>query len=100
MNIFTDERKLYSLLVWLLSFLLACMISSIILFIEPSYPVVILFVQIIEVFIFAQIFIYMKRIDNALRTKTIEPIELFDIEDGKNVRTTFYGDSIRKREDT
>lgn len=100
MNIFRDEGKLYSLLVWLLSFLLACTISSIILFIEPSYPVVILFVQIIEVFIFAQIFIYMKRIDNALRTKTIEPIELFDIEDGKNIRTTFYGDSIRKREDT
>jgi hypothetical protein len=41
----------------------------------------------------------MKRIDNALRTKTIEPIELVDIETGKNVRTTFYGDSIRKRED-
>lgn len=100
MNIFRDEGKLYSLLVWLLSFLLACMISSIILFIEPSYPVVILFVQIIEVFLFAQIFIYMKRIDNALRIKTIEPIELFDIETGKNVRTKFYGDSIREREGT
>ncbi len=100
MKIFRDEGKLYSLIVWLLSFLLACMISSIILFIEPSYPVMILFVQIIEVFLFAQIFIYMKRIDNALRIKTNEPIELFDIETGKNVRSTLYGNSIRKREDT
>ena len=80
MNVFQDEDKFYSLIVWLLSFLLACTTSVIILFVEPSYPIVILLVQIIEIFMFAKIFIYRKRIVSAMQMKNIKPIELRDIE--------------------
>lgn len=100
MNIFEDEEKLYTLLVWLLTFLLACTVSSIILFIEPSYPIAILFAQIIEIFLFAQIFIYVKRINNALRMETVEPVELYDIETRINIKTKYPGSSIREQEDT
>jgi hypothetical protein len=80
MNVFQDEDKFYNLIVWLLSFLLACTTSAIILFIEPSYPFVILLVQIIEIFMFAKIFIYRKRIVNVMQMKNVNSIELRDIE--------------------
>lgn len=99
MYIFKDEEKLYTFLVWLLSFLLACTVSSIILFIEPSYPIPILFAQIIEIFIFAQIFIYVKRINNALRVETLETVELYDIETRTNIQTKYREGSIREQED-
>ncbi len=100
MNIFEDEERLYIFLVWLLSFLLACTVSSIILFIEPSYPIAILFAQIIEIFLFAQIFIYVKRINNALQVETVEPVELYDIETRTNIQTRYHRGSIREQEDT
>ena len=86
MNLFQDEDRFYNLIVWLLAFLLACTGSGIILFIEPSYPIAILLVQIIEVFIFAKIFIYMKRINNVVRVRNVRSIELFDLETRERTR--------------
>jgi hypothetical protein len=80
MSIFLDEDRFYNLIVWLLSFLLACTVSGVILYVSPSYPTAILLVQIIEIFIFAKIFIYMKRLNNAFRMKNIKPLKLYDIE--------------------
>lgn len=80
MSIFLNEDKFYNLIVWFLSFLLACTASGVILYVSPSYPTAILFVQILEIFIFAKIFIYRKRLNNALRLKNIELLKLYDIE--------------------
>ena len=80
MYILKDEEKIYTLFVWLLSILLASIVSSVILFIDPSFPIVILLVQIFEIFLFAQIFICVKRINNALRIDNVETVELYDLE--------------------
>jgi hypothetical protein len=80
MYILKDEEKIYTLFVWLLSILLALIVSSVILFIDPSFPIVILLVQIFEIFLFAQIFICVKRINNALRIDNVETVELYDLE--------------------
>lgn len=80
MYIFKDEEKIYTLFIWLLSILLALIVSSVILFIDPSFPIVILLVQITEIFLFAQIFICVRRINNALKIENVKPVELYDIE--------------------
>lgn len=86
MGFFLDEDRFYNFIVWLLSVLLSCTASGIILYIEPSYPTVILLVQIIEVFILAKVFIYVKKINHALRLKPIKPLRLYDVEAREKAR--------------
>jgi len=69
------------MIIWLLSFLLICTGSTIVLYNAPYFPVAVLFANIIEIFIFIKIFQYSKRINNAIKIKDNVSRVLPDIED-------------------
>ena len=69
------------MIVWLLSFLLICTGSTIVLYNAPYVPVAVLFVNIIEIFIFVKIFQYSKRINDSIKIKADVSVVLPDIED-------------------
>ena len=78
---FRSEDQIYNTIVWLLSFLLICTGSTIVLYNAPYFPVAVLFVNIIEIFIFVKIFQYSKRINDSIKIKADVSVVLPDIED-------------------
>jgi len=78
---FRNEDQIYKMIIWLLSFLLICTGSTIVLYNAPYFPVAVLFANIIEIFIFIKIFQYSKRINNAIKIKDNVSRVLPDIED-------------------
>lgn len=78
---FRNEDQIYNAIVWFLSFLLICTGSTIVLYNAPYFPVAVLFVNIIEIFIFVKIFQYSKRINESIKIKDDVFLVLPDIED-------------------
>lgn len=77
---FRNEDQIYNAIVWFLSFLLICTGSTIVLYNAPYFPVAVLFVNIIEIFIFVKIFQYSKRINESIKIKDDVFLVLPDIE--------------------
>ena len=77
---FENEDQIYKAIIWFLSFLLVCTGSTIVLYNAPYFPVAVLFVNIIEIFIFVKIFQYSKRINESINIKDENSRVLHDIE--------------------
>jgi len=66
--------------VWILAVLIIMLISSVILYVEPSFPLAVLGVYIIEVLMYANLFIYSRKLRETLPPKRIEHSEVFQLE--------------------
>ena len=65
--------------VWILAVLIITLISSVILYVEPSFPIAVLGVYIIEVLIYANLFIYSRKLE-ASPLKGRETCKVFQLE--------------------
>ena len=66
--------------VWILAVLMILVLSSVILFVEPSFPIAVLGTYIIEVIMFANLFINKKRFQEASPPKKNEYGGIFQLE--------------------
>ena len=66
--------------VWIMAVLIIVLVSSIILYVEPSFPIAVLSVYIIEVLMYANLFIYSRKFQEAPPLKGREPSRVFQLE--------------------
>lgn len=66
--------------VWILAVLIILLISSVILYVEPSFPIAVLGVYIIEVLMYANLYIYSRKLREAIPSKGTERGEVFQLE--------------------
>jgi len=74
------KAELNTLAIWFLAALLILSSSSIILYIYPSFPIVILISINIEIIIFANIIVYIRKIRKALTIRRDKFINLKQME--------------------
>ncbi|MFB0558292.1 MAG: hypothetical protein ACETVY_04160 [Candidatus Bathyarchaeia archaeon] len=66
--------------VWMIGILFICLISSFILYLEPSFPPAVLGVYAVEVVMYVNLFIYSRRLWEAPSTRHREPKKLYQLE--------------------
>lgn len=66
--------------VWMVGALSICLISSLILYLEPSFPPAVIVVYAIEVFMYVNLFIYSRRLWEAPSPRRREPERLYQLE--------------------
>ena len=68
------------LIVWFFAILFVLIGSSLILYVEPSFPVVVTLAYSIEVFLYANLYIYSRRLWNARPRAQGKAEDIFQIE--------------------
>ena len=66
--------------VWILAGLIILILSSVILYVEPSFPLAVMGVYIIEVLMYANLFLNNKKYKEASPPKMIEKAKIFQLE--------------------
>jgi hypothetical protein len=66
--------------VWILAVLIILLLSSVILYVEPSFPIAVMGAYIIEVIMYANLFINHKRFQESSPSKNNEYGEIFQLE--------------------
>ena len=67
--------------VWILALLVIMLISSVVLYVEPSFPLAVLGVYSIEVIMYANLFLDHERFQEVTsRSKKREYVEIFQLE--------------------
>jgi hypothetical protein len=66
--------------VWILAGIITLTLSSVILYVEPSFPLTVLGVYIIEVLMFANLFLNNKKYKEFSPPKMIEKAKIFQLE--------------------
>ena len=75
-----DLPKRDDLMVWFLAVLFVLVGSSVLLYVEPSFPVVVTLAYSIEVFLYTNLYIYSRRLWNARPREYVKAEEIFQIE--------------------
>jgi hypothetical protein len=66
--------------VWMVGALFICLISSVILYLEPSFPLAVIGVYAVEVVLYVNLFIYSRRMWEAPSPRSREPEKLYQLE--------------------
>lgn len=69
-----------SIVIWLVAVLVVLSGSSVLYYVEPKFPVAVLMVYIVEVFLYANLFIYSIKLKNATTSEGRKIEDLFQIE--------------------
>lgn len=67
-------------MVWFFAVLFVLVGSSVLLYIEPTFPIVVMFAYFIEVFLYVNLYIYSRRLVNARPRVHGKAGEIFQIE--------------------